>query len=70
MADWGFSGPRAVKEYLQSIREASNDLASYHLQWLQHSGANPRTAPVHEQRNILEVLRLGICRDQIELAEF
>eukprot|EP00435_Cladocopium_sp_Y103_P054849 s429_g18.t1 len=58
MADWGFSGPRAVKEYLQSIREASNDLASYHLQWLQHSGANPRTALVHEHRNILEVLRL------------
>ena len=67
MADWGFSGPRAVKEYLQSIREASNDLASYHLQWLQHSGANPRTALVHEHRNILEILRLGICRDQLDV---
>ena len=67
MADWGFSGPRAVKEYLQSIREASNDLASYHLQWLQHSGANPRTALVHEHRNILEVLRLGVCRDQVDV---
>ena len=64
MSDWGFRGPRAVKEYLQSTRGASNDLASYYLQWLQHSGANPRTALAHEHRNILEVLRLGICRDQ------
>lgn len=66
MKDWGFSGPRAVKEYLQSIREASSDLASYHLSWLQNSGANPRTALVHEHRNLLEVLRLGVCRDQVD----
>ena len=67
LEDWGFNGPRAVKEYLQSIREASNDLASYHLQWLQHSGANPRTALVHEHRNILEVIRLAVCRDQLDV---
>ena len=68
MKDWGFSGPRAVKEYLESIREASSDLASYHLQWLQHSGANPRTALVHEHRNIIEVLRLGVSRDQLDVS--
>ena len=65
--DWGFCGPRAVKEYLQSIREASSDLSSYHLQWLQHSGANPRTALVHEHRNIIETLRLAISRDQLDV---
>ena len=65
--DWGFSGPRAVKEYINSIREASNDLSSYHLQWLQHSGANPRTALVHEHRSIIETLRLAISRDQLDV---
>lgn len=65
--DWGFSGPRAVKEYLNSIREASSDLSSYHLQWLKHSGANRRTALVHEHRNIIETLRLAISRDQLDV---
>lgn len=68
-SDWGFSGPRAAKEYLVAINEgASSDLSGYHLQWLKHSGVNSHTAAAHEQKNLIEVLRLGICRDQLDPA--
>lgn len=66
--DWNFSGPRAVKEFLTSIRDASSELASYHVQWLQASGANPRSALVNEHKTIIEALRLAISRDQLDIS--
>ena len=65
MSDWGFKGPRSVSEYLTSIRESGVDLPSYHLQWLKTSGVNPKTSLVHEHRNLIEILRLAISRDQL-----
>lgn len=35
--DWGFSGPRVVKEYLGSIHESGTDIGNYHLQWVVES---------------------------------
>lgn len=63
--DWQFKGPRSVGEYLTSIRESGVDLPSYHLQWVKSSGVNPKTSLVHEHRNLVEVLRLAICKDQL-----
>ena len=64
--DWSFSGPRAVREYLNSINESGTDIGSYHLQWVKNSNVNPRTSVVHEHRNLIEVLRLAITRDQLD----
>ena len=66
--DWGFAGPRAALEFLGSIREGTSDLPGYHLQWLQHSGVNSRSAVAHEHKTILEAVRLGICRDQLDIS--
>lgn len=65
--DWGFNGPRATLEFLTSIRESTNDLQGYHFQWLKHSGANQHSSIVYEHRNLIEVLRLGLCRDQLDV---
>ena len=66
--DWGFSGPRAAKEFLNAINEgAAADLTGYHLQWLKHSGVNTHTAAAHEHKNLIEMLRLAICRDQLDV---
>ena len=65
--DWGFSGPRATLEFLTSIRESTNDLTGYHFQWLKHSGVNPHSSVVHEHKNLVEILRLGLCRDQLDI---
>ena len=40
-------------------------MPSYHLQWVKTSGVNPKTSLVHEHRNLVEILRLAICRDQL-----
>ena len=64
--DWSFSGPRAVKEYLTSINDSGTDIGNYHLQWVKNSNVNPRTSVVHEHRNLIEVLRLAITRDQLD----
>lgn len=65
--DWGFNGPRATLEFLTSIRESISDLQAYHFQWLKNSGANQHSSIVYEHRNLLEVLRLGLCRDQLDV---
>eukprot|EP00438_Fugacium_kawagutii_P022823 Skav218923 [mRNA] locus=scaffold2031:18320:23007:+ [translate_table: standard] len=65
VADWGFKGPRATREFLTSILEGGTDLAAYHLQWVKHSGVNPKTSLVYEHKTLMESLRLAICRDQL-----
>lgn len=66
MPDWTFEGPRAVKEFLGSVIQGTADLTSYHLQWLQHSGVNPRSSIGYEHKYLIECLRLSICRDQLD----
>ena len=66
MTDWTFEGPRAVKEFLGSVMQGTADLTSYHLQWLQHSGVNPRSSIGYEHEYLIECLRLSICRDQLD----
>ena len=65
-SDWGFSGPIAVKEYLGSIHESGTDIGNYHLQWVKNSNVNQHSAVCHEHRNLVESLRLGITKDQID----
>ena len=53
MDDWVFSGPRAVKDFLQSIYEIGSDLGGYHLQWVKNSNVNQHTSVCHERRNLM-----------------
>lgn len=65
---WSFSGPRSVLEFLKSVQEGTSDLSTYHLQWVRHSGINQHSSVVYEHRNLLEVLRLAISRDQLDVS--
>lgn len=67
MEDWHFQGPRSVAEFLQSVKEGPCDLSAYHHQWVRQSGVSQHSSIVHEHRNIVEVLRLGVCRDQLDV---
>ena len=65
--DWPFTGPRAVKEYLNSILAGPGDIPTYHLSWVRSSGVASGSAIVHEHRSLCEVLRLGISKDQLDI---
>ena len=66
--DWQFKGPRAVQEFLGSIHESGTDLGNYHLQWAKNSGVNTHTGACHEHKNLVEMIRLAICRDQLDVS--
>ena len=66
--DWPFSGPRAVKEYLAAIRDGPGDLPSYHLSWVRSSGVAAASAISHEHRALIETLRLGLSKDQLDVS--
>lgn len=66
--DWGFLGPRATKEYLVAIRDGPGDLISYHNGWVRTSGIAMSSAIAHEHRSLIETLRLGYSRDQLDIS--
>ena len=66
--DWAFSGPRATREFLASILESGTDIGNYHHQWVKSSGVNMHSSVVHEHRNLVEMIRLGLCKDQLDLS--
>lgn len=65
--DWPFSGPRAVKEYLQAVLSGPGDLPTYHLSWVRSSGVGSGSAITHEHRSLCEALRLAITKDQLDV---
>eukprot|EP00435_Cladocopium_sp_Y103_P008686 s1575_g2.t1 len=66
--DWAFTGPRATKEYLTSVRDGPGDLITYHAGWVRASGIAQNSAIAHEHRTLVETLRLGLSRDQLDLS--
>lgn len=66
--DWQFQGPRAAREFLSSINESGTDLGAYHLQWVKNSGVNTHRSVCHEHRNLVEVVRLALCKDQLDVS--
>ena len=64
--DWPLSGPRAVLEFLKSVREGSADLVGYHLQWSRNSGISQYSAALFEHRVICDSLKAFITVDQID----
>lgn len=69
-ADWPLTGPRVCLELLKSIRDGSNDLVGYHLQWSRNSGILQYSAALFEHRNICDCLKAFISTDQIDPTAF
>lgn len=68
ISDWPLVGPRATKQFLQSVRSGSSDLVNYHLNWKVHSGISSYSAGVHEHRVICDALKNFLSIDQVDLS--
>lgn len=66
MTDWALNGPRAVIEYMKSVRAGSSDLTTYHLGWVRSSGINVHAAAVHEHRTLCDAMRAFLQVDQVD----
>eukprot|EP00435_Cladocopium_sp_Y103_P014337 s2772_g3.t1 len=66
--DWGFSGPRSVREFLRAVEAGPGDLTSYHAAWARSSGVTQASAICHEHQSLCESLRLGLIRDQLDIS--
>ena len=64
--DWGFVGPRATKECLVAIHDGPGDVISYHNEWVRYSRISNSSAIAHEHRSLIETLRLGFSKDQLD----
>lgn len=66
--DWGFTGPRSVREFLRAVEAGPGDLISYHMAWARSSGVAQSSAICHEHQSLCEVLRLALLRDQYDVS--
>ena len=60
-----FGGPRATKEFLDSIAAGSGNFVSYHAEWVRLSGVSQHSPAVFSHRHDLEVLRLALHVDNL-----
>lgn len=67
-SDWPHRGPKATKEFLESVLENGGDLSTYHASFMRKSGLSDHSAAAHELKNLLQVLRLGISYDQLDVS--
>ena len=64
---WPIQGPRAVKEYLNSIRQlGAGGFLEYHADWVKTSGVGEKSAAAREHRFLLDLLRLLVQWDQLD----
>ena len=66
--DWGLAGPAVLFEYLTALKTAGIELSAYHLAWVRNSGVPPWMSIVHEHRILIEVIRIAIAVDQLDVA--
>ena len=65
--DWPHRGPKATKEFLESVLQNGGDLMTYHSSFMRRSGLSDNSAASHEYKNLLNVLRLAIAYDQVDV---
>ena len=63
-----FSGPRATREFLDSVVAAQGNFVSYHAEWVRLSGVSQHSPAVYSHRHDLEVLRLALHIDNLQAA--
>eukprot|EP00972_Heterocapsa_arctica_P047406 6991292-Heterocapsa_arctica.AAC.1 len=64
-ADWVFKGPRACVEVLDGIRASGQSILGFQEFWLAASGCMTASPTAHQHRNLLSVLFLALCVDQL-----
>ena len=64
--DWPHRGPKAVREFLESVAENGGDIANYHSSFLRKSGLAENSAAAHEYKNLLGILKLAVTYDQVD----
>ena len=63
---WPHRGPKAVKDFLESILQNGGDIMTYHSSFMRKSGLAENSAASHEYKNLLGVLRRSIVYDQVD----
>ena len=66
--DWPHRGPRATREFLESVLENGGDLSTYHAAFMRKSGRSDHSASAHELKNLLQILKLSISYDQLDVS--
>ena len=64
--DWPHRGPPSLRELLESIVETAGDLDLYVTNFIRRSGVAENTACIHELKNLILVLKLGLTYDQLD----
>ena len=64
--DWPHRGPKAVRDFLESVLQNGGDLMTYHSSFMRKSGLSDNSAAAHEYKNLLTILRLAIVYDQVD----
>ena len=67
MSDWPIHGPKAAREFLDGVVEAGSDFQVYLSNIIAKSGLSTQSAVYHELKNLLEVLRLAVSYDQLDV---
>lgn len=66
--DWPHRGPGSVREFLESVLEASGDIEVYLGHFLRKSGASDNIACTHELKNLLGIVHLAYSYDQMDVS--
>ena len=64
--DWPHRGPKAVRDFLESVAENGGDLTTHHASFLRKSGLSDNSAAAHEYKNLIAILKLAISYDQVD----
>ena len=64
--DWPHRGPKAVREFLESVSENGGGLANYHSSCMCKIGLSENSPAAHEYKNLLGILKLAISYDQVD----
>ena len=68
MARFPFAGPRAVVEFLQSLRAQGQSLTTRHREWVRKPGVNVSGATAREHFSLSEVLRWQVLFDHLDVS--
>ena len=66
--DWPHRGPKATKDFLESVLENGGDLSTYHAAFMRKSGLSDHSAAAHELKNLLQILKIAISCDQLDVS--
>ena len=66
---WPVDGPRCVKDFVERMRTAGYlGFFAYHCDWVRNSGVGDKSAVCREHRLLLELLRLMLEVDQLDVS--